>query len=106
VLNHLTRLGVSQTITEIATAMQVAQPTMSSTVKKLVQHGFVELTLSQNDARLRKVTLTRAGRAMRKRCIAATAPLHAIMTHDVAPQDWQQLLPQLRRLRCLLDDNR
>ncbi len=106
VLNHLTRLGAAQTITEIADAMQVAQPTMSSTIKKLVEKGLVELTPSDLDARIRKVTLTNSGRAMRKRGVAATAPLQALLLREIYPRDWLQLLPPLRRVRRVLDDNR
>jgi DNA-binding MarR family transcriptional regulator len=106
VLNHLTRLGAAQTITEIAQAMQVAQPTMSSTVKKLVEKGLVSLTQSKRDARTRQVVLTDLGREMRKRGVAATAPLQALLAREINAKEWRRLLLPLRRLRCVLDDNR
>lgn len=106
VLNHLARLGASQTISEIAAAMQVAQPTMSSTVKKLADKGLVDLAPSEHDGRIRDVALTEAGRAMRKRCVAATAPLQALLSGGINETDWRRLLPPLRRLRQLLDENR
>lgn len=106
VLNHLARLGAAQTITGIAAAMQVAQPTMSSTVKKLVEKGLVDLWHSEADSRVREVALTAAGRAMRKRCVAATASLQSLLAREIEPEYWVRLLPELRRVRRLLDENR
>ena len=43
VLNHLLRLDRQETIGELASAMQVSQPTMSSTVRKLEDKDFIRL---------------------------------------------------------------
>lgn len=106
VLNHLVRIGVAQTITEIASAMQVAQPTMSSTVKKLAEKNLVELRARDGDGRVREVMLTEKGRAMRKRGVTAAAPLQMQLAKEMPRQAWKRMLPELRRLRRLLDDNR
>ena len=43
VLNHLLRLNRQETIGELASAMQVSQPSMSSTVRKLEDKGLIKL---------------------------------------------------------------
>lgn len=106
VLNHLTRLGASQTISEIASAMQVSQPTMSSTVRKLADKQLVELAPAPEDGRVRMVTITDSGRALRELCVAAAAPLQDLLAQEIPASGWHRLLPELRRIRMALDENR
>ena len=103
VLNHLLRLGVQQTIGEIASAMQVAQPSMSSTVKKLTDKSYVELIPDTEDRRVRRVKVTPAGRAARDRAVKATAPGLAALGEATPGVDWDVMLGELSRLRMLID---
>lgn len=103
VLQHLTVRGPEQTISQIAGAMQVAPPTMSSTVRKLEDKGLVELVPDAGDRRIKWVRLTDAGRAMREAGIAATQPLFESWGSGFAPEHWDRLLALLRPVRETLD---
>ncbi|MEM8772364.1 MAG: MarR family transcriptional regulator [Pseudomonadota bacterium] len=106
VLNRLMRLDCKETISELADAFQVAQPTMSSTVKKLVQHGFVEIAANEKDARIKHVGVTGAGKAIRNETIKIITPhLNELQTEGPA-EDWNAILPALTALRDFLDQRR
>lgn len=106
VLNHLLRLGVQQTIGEIASAMQVAQPSMSSTVKKLTDKNYVNLIPDTEDRRVKRVKVTPAGRAARDRAVKAVAPGLAALKDGTPGADWGAMLGELTRLRMLIDSVR
>ena len=106
VLNHLLRLDAQETVSELASAFQVAQPTMSSTVKRLASKGFVEFIPDTDDRRVKRVKVTRKGAAMRQKAVKAVAPHLAAVEHDAKGQDWAKLLPKLMKLRVFLDERR
>lgn len=106
VLNHLMRLEVEETISELASAMQVAQPTMSSTVRKLEDKGLVELIHEPGDRRIRRVAVTAAGAKLRNDAVAALAPMVETLRQNMPTSLWQDVLPQLNRIRVFLDQSR
>ncbi|QTD55037.1 MarR family winged helix-turn-helix transcriptional regulator [Parasphingorhabdus cellanae] len=106
VLNHLLRLDVQETISELASAMQVAQPTMSSTVRKLEDKRLVELIHEPDDRRIRRVAVTAAGAKSRKDAVAALAPMAEILRQNITTTEWEAILPSLNRIRVLLDQQR
>ena len=106
VLNHLLRLGVQETIGEIASAMQVAQPSMSSTVKKLTDKNYVNLIPDTEDRRVKRVKVTPAGRGARDRAVKAVAPGLAALKDGTPGADWNAMLGELTRLRILIDSVR
>lgn len=103
VLNHLLRLDARQTIGEIAAAMTVAQPTMSSTVRKLNDKNYVELIPDTEDRRVKRVKVTRAGRSARNRAVKAAGPGLAALKDAMPGADWQAMLTELTRLRTIID---
>ncbi len=106
VLNHLLRLEVQETISELASAMQVTQPTMSSTVRKLEDKGLVELVHEQDDRRIRRVAVTAAGAGCRNNAVASLAPMAEILRQNMPPSIWRDILPQLNEIRVFLDKMR
>lgn len=106
VLNHLLWSNTRKTIGELAVAFQVAQPTMSSTVKKLLDKGCVELIPDTEDRRVRRVAVTGKGRAMREDAVKAMAPGIAKLEAALPDADWKGMLPFLTQLRMLLDKER
>lgn len=106
VLNHLLRLNVRQTISEIASAMQVAQPSMSSTVRKLSDKNYVDLVPDTEDRRLKRVKVTRAGRAVRDKAVKAVAPGLSALDGATPDTDWEAILEELTRLRTIIDSVR
>ncbi|MEO9468255.1 MarR family transcriptional regulator [Parasphingorhabdus sp.] len=106
VLNHLLRLDVQQTISELASAIQVTQPTMSSTVRKLEDKGLVTLEHDPDDRRTRRVCVTEAGIEMRKSATDQLAPMIKQVRSDMPLAVWQNILPELSRIRKYLDEMR
>ncbi|MCA8902835.1 MAG: winged helix DNA-binding protein [Hyphomonas sp.] len=102
VLNHLLRLDVRQTIGELASALQVSQPTMSSTVRKLETKGLIMLEADPADGRIRRVRVTPAGEAIRQQSVGALGAARAQFA-ALSPKEWAALLPLLNKLRIALD---
>jgi len=105
VLNHLLRLEAKQTIGELARALQVSQPTMSSTVRRLEEKGFVTLEPAPDDRRIRRATVTPEGAAARKQSVEALEATRTELS-ALSPEEWKELLPLLNKLRVVLDSAR
>jgi len=103
VLNHLLRLDTQETISELAKAMQVSQPTMSSTVKKLEQKGFTRRLSDTSDGRAKRVHVTNMGRRARDQSVANIAILRDETGAEFKTIEWDILLPQLTKIRVILD---
>ena len=106
VLNHLLRLDRQETISELARNMQVTQPTMSSTVRKLEDRGLIELVHDPKDRRVRRVQVTARGAAARQTAVAQVAPVADLVRDKIPASLWSGLLPDLTRVRTLLDNLR
>ena len=106
VLNHLLRMDCERTIGELAASFQVRQPTMSSTVRKLEDKGLVTLNHDPDDRRIRRVAITKAGRAMRQAGLDAVAPLYAELMTQMTQKELKAILPTLTKLRIILDERR
>ncbi len=102
VLNHLLRLDTQQTIGDLARALQVSQPTMSSTVRRLEEKGLVTLVSDPDDRRIRRVTVTPDGTLARKTAVKALDASKAELA-ALTRAEWKQLLPLLNKLRVALD---
>ena len=105
VLNHLLRLETQQTIGELARALQVSQPTMSSTVKKLEEKRLVTLVPDPDDRRIRRVSVSPAGTKARNKAVKALDATKSELA-VLSQKEWKQLLPLLNRLRVALDSAR
>ena len=102
VLNHLLRLEAEQTIGELARALQVSQPTMSSTVRRLAEKGPISLVPDSDDRRIRRVSVNRSGAAVRNKAVQALDASKKDLA-VLSQEEWKQLLPLLNRLRIALD---
>jgi len=105
VLNHLLRLETQQTIGELARGLQVSQPTMSSTVKKLEEKRLVTLVPDPDDRRIRRVSVSPAGTKARNKAVKALDATKSEL-EVLSQKEWKQLLPLLNRLRVALDSAR
>lgn len=103
VLNRLARLGARETITEMARAFGVSQPTMSSTVRKLLDKGFVSTDCDPADARRKVVVLHPSGAAFRAGITAELQPLFTESEGQIDGLDWRVLLQQISVLRAALE---
>jgi DNA-binding MarR family transcriptional regulator len=104
VLNHFVRLGhASRAPAQLARAMQVTRATMTSTLARMVKAGLVTMDDDPADGRGKLVALTAEGRAMRERCLAATAALLPLVGDALTEAEQQTVLPLLAKLRERLD---
>ncbi|MGJ3232902.1 MAG: MarR family winged helix-turn-helix transcriptional regulator [Oceanicaulis sp.] len=106
VLNRLVRLRRLETISELSRAFQVAQPTMTSTVKKLAAKGLVVLRPDPKDRRARRIDITAEGESARAAGIAALAPVREEVAREAPELDFEALLPALTAIRVFLDARR
>lgn len=102
VLNHLVRLGDGRGPAQIARAFEVSKATMTNTLQRLEERGFIRLDPDPQDARGKRVMLTPAGRARREQAVrdisADLGPVAARMGGVPG-----ELLPALTALRQALD---
>lgn len=106
VVNHLVRLGDGKTPLELARAFQVPKTTMTHTVQTLEALGHVRIAPNPRDRRSKCVWLTAEGRAFRDAAIRSLAPDLAEMAEALDGERLAALLPELRRIRVYLDENR
>lgn len=102
-LNHLVRVGDGTTPARIASALQLARGAVTNTMQRLEDRGLIRLAPDAEDGRVKRVFLTRAGRARREKAVrdatAALAPLLA----DLPAGAIEALIPALREIRRRLD---
>ena len=102
VLNHLVRLGDGRGPAQMARAFEVGKATMTNTLHRLEERGFIRMAPDAHDARGKSVLLTEAGRARRDEAVRW-------ITQDLAPVAGRMegaaasLLPALAALRQALD---
>ncbi len=107
VLNRLLRLDVCETVGALAEAFQVAQPTMSSTVKRLEAKGYIRVIPDKDDRRIKRVKATSAGKAVRRKSIKALDPYWQMLADDapeaIVAADWPNILKALTTLRDFME---
>lgn len=107
VLNRLARLQAKETISEIAKAFDVAQPTMSSTVARLINKNYVETVVDPQDGRRKIVRITQDGSRTRAEIVDSLIPLFSAFSgdndDDASSMDWESLLDQLVVLRARVE---
>lgn len=106
VLNHFVRLGGTPSLVALARAFQVSKPAMGKLVRKLAEQGLVDVSADPDDARGKRVSITRAGIATHHAAIAALDPELARLRDALGTASFQALLPGLQRLRQWLDTHR
>jgi DNA-binding MarR family transcriptional regulator len=106
VLNHFVRLGGARAPSALARAFQVTKGTMTSTLQRLEEKGFVRLAADPADGRGKRVTLTESGARAREAAIAAAAPLVTELEQAIGRRNLATALPLLQRLRQYLDQAR
>lgn len=105
-LNHCVRLGDGWTPARLAAAFQVTRGTMTSTLGRLEAKGFIRVDPDTEDARSKRVYLTKSGRAAREDALKALAPDLSGLPSGFTPAEAAAILPALEKLRIWLDTNR
>ncbi|MCI5044359.1 MAG: MarR family transcriptional regulator [Aquisalinus sp.] len=103
VLNRLLRLDTVETISELADAFQVTQPTMSSTVKRLEEKGYIRFLADATDRRTKQVAVTAAGTDCRNEVVKMLEPHYAGLANDASRLSVANILPELQIIRGYLE---
>ncbi len=106
VLNHCMRLGDNKTPAQLAARFQVTRGTMTSTLARLEQKGFIRVEPDAVDGRSKRVMLTRKGRVARDDAVRAALPFLSEATSAIPRDMVESMLPQIERVRAWLDQNR
>jgi len=106
VLNHLVRLGGEWSPARLANALQVTRGAMTNTLQRLEKRGLVRVLDDPRDGRGKLVSITKAGRDMRVRCVKSVSPLLADLSRELSDKDFASALPVLEKVRKYLDSHR
>lgn len=106
ILNHLVRLGDGRTPVQLAGAFQVTKATMTHSLGVLERQGFVAISPNPEDGRSKLVRLTPSGRAFREMAIAQVGPAFGPIIREIDAAKLMAILPDLKRVRQILDRNR
>ncbi len=99
ILNRITRLKTQETVSELAAAFQVTQPTMTSTLKRLSHKNYITFKPDKRDRRIKRVAVTKAGSKSREQVILKLAPLLAAQGEAIGALNFERLLADLARIR-------
>ena len=106
ILNHMMRLGDGKTPLSLAEAFQVTKGTMTHTLAGLTKRGLIRLEPNTADGRSKLVFLTDEGRAFHKVAIESLGPMFAMVETQIDFDKLIEVLPLLREVREILDNNR
>jgi DNA-binding MarR family transcriptional regulator len=106
-LNHFSRNPQqTHTITQLASAFQANQPATSKTVQHLIDKGYLDFQVSQEDKRVKFHTITEAGLAALQKAITQIRPDTQLIFADWSFEEIDMLHQSLFRLKNWLDDHR
>lgn len=106
VLNHMIRLGDGKTPLSLTNAFQVTKGTMTHTLTALAKRNLIRLAPHESDGRSKVVFLTEEGRRFHKEAIESLVPAMRALDDKI---DWARIvdmLPELEKIRKVLDENR
>ena len=105
VLNHFARLGGEKTPAQLARAFHVTKGAMTNTLSRLESAGYVHIRPDWDDGRRKRVSISEAGLAARNEAAAAVAPVFDDVASRLGSDKIRSVLPVLRDLRELLDED-
>lgn len=106
VLNHLVRLEGQWSPVRLANAFQVTKGAMTNTLQRLEKRGLIDVKTDPEDGRGKQVSISKAGRDMRNRCVDGVGPLVTELSKQLSAKDMTSILPILEKLRKYLDQHR
>lgn len=105
VLNQLTNIGAERTPAQLAKSFHVTRGAMTNTLAKLEIAGYVHIRPDWDDARRKLVALSPSGRMARNAALDAVSPIISSLVSDLGSERVKALLPAMRTLRLLLEQN-
>ncbi len=106
-LNHFSREPQQRyTITQLAIAFQANQPAITKTVQHLIEKGYLNFEVSQEDKRVKFHFITAAGLATHQQAISRIEPDAQLIFAEWSTEEIDMLQQSLLRLKNWLDDHR
>ena len=105
VLNQLANIGAERTPAQLAKSFHVTRGAMTNTLAKLEIAGYVHIRPDWDDARRKLVALSTSGRMARNAALDAVSPIISSLVSDLGSERVKALLPAMRTLRLLLEQN-
>ena len=105
VLNQLANIGAERTPAQLAKSFHVTRGAMTNTLAKLEIAGYVHSRPDWDDARRKLVALSPSGRMARNAALDAVSPIISSLVSDLGSERVKALLPAMRTLRLLLEQN-
>lgn len=106
VLNHLVRLNKKESPAELASAFQVARPSMTNTIQKLEKKDFIIIEADPLDGRGKLVVITEKGKHAHQQAVVALAKGFSAIGEDLGEDLFASILPTLHRIRQYMDNHR
>ncbi|MDZ7710118.1 MAG: MarR family winged helix-turn-helix transcriptional regulator [Roseovarius sp.] len=103
VLNHLAHTGEERSPAQLAKSFHVTRGAMTNTLSKLEWAGYVHIRPDWEDARRKKVSISRSGCMARDAAISAITPMVSDLIADLGEDRVRASLPVLRELRAKLE---
>jgi DNA-binding MarR family transcriptional regulator len=106
-LNHFSRNPQQRhTITQLASAFQANQPAITKTVQHLIEKGYLDFQVSQEDKRVKFHSITATGLEAHQQAIAQIIPDAQLIFAEWSAEEIDSLHKSLFRLKNWLDDRR
>lgn len=106
VLSHLSNTQKKESPAELAATFQVARPSMTNTLNKLLKKDYIVIESDPKDGRGKLVSITEKGRTAFIAAISAVAPLYENTINTLGIDTFESLLPGLNKIRTFMDENR
>ncbi|MEM6709052.1 MAG: MarR family transcriptional regulator [Pseudomonadota bacterium] len=102
-LNRLVRNGDAQTPQRLAEQMNQTRATMTNSLARLSERGYIEVLENPRDKRSKLVFLTPLGRKARDAAIGRVAPTMQKYMEGMSPEDLSDLHRLLRKMHNAMD---
>ena len=86
------------TVSDLANRLSMAKSSVTGALRRMESAGLVELRPDDRDLRLRRVRLTRVGKALKPTCVQIDAAISQRLDSEFTPREKAQVLELLDRL--------
>ncbi|MFT6431977.1 MAG: DNA-binding MarR family transcriptional regulator [Candidatus Azotimanducaceae bacterium] len=106
ILNWFARVDDQASPGRLAKAMEVTKGAITNTLKKLEAAEWIVISADESSGRQKIVRMTSEGREARDAAIEAAGPLFLTFLESIQVEEIQRLIPELERIRKVLDESR
>lgn len=105
-LRHRARAGEPAVQRDLAETLRVSPATVAISLKSLERGGYVEKQADPDDARRKRIALTKKGDAAVETCMEAMHTVDKQMFAGISPEEVERFTRFVQRLRSNLEEKR